>query len=116
MKGDTLGNAVIKIDNTAGNRYNTNATITGRGNDIALTGSFAPSGSSDISLDLELGIRQLQLATIEGAFGNMIKNASGSINGNITIKGTTSEPKINATLISIPKHAAASFATRANRD
>ncbi len=95
MKGDTLGNAVIKIDNAAGNRYNTNATITGRGNDIALTGSFAPSGSSDISLDLELGIRQLQLATIEGAFGNMIKNASGSVNGNITIKGTTSEPKIN---------------------
>jgi hypothetical protein len=35
MKGDTVGNAVIKVDNMSGDRYNTNATITGRGNDIA---------------------------------------------------------------------------------
>ena len=35
MKGDTIGNAVVKVDNTSGDRYNTNATITGRGNDIA---------------------------------------------------------------------------------
>ena len=95
MKGDTLGNAVIKVDNTTGNRYNTNATITGRGNDIALTGSFAPQGDKDIALDLDLTIRQLQLATIEGAFGSMIKNASGSVNGDISIKGTTSELKVN---------------------
>jgi len=95
MKGDTLGNAVIRVDNTSGNRYNTNATITGRGNDVALTGSFAPQGNSDIALDLNLNIRQLQLATMEGAFGSMIKNASGSINGNISISGTTSNPKVN---------------------
>ena len=95
MKGDTLGNAVIRVDNRAGNRYNTNATITGRGNDIALTGSFAPQGEKDIALDLNLNIRQMQLATMEGAFGGMIKNASGSVNGNITIQGTASAPKIN---------------------
>jgi translocation and assembly module TamB len=98
MKGDTLGNAVIKIDNTSGNKYNTNATITGRGNDISLTGSFAPQGDKDIALDLHLAIRQLQLSTIEGAFGNMIRNASGSVNGDITIKGTTEEMKINGPL------------------
>ena len=108
MKGDTLGNAVIKVDNVSGNRYNTNATITGRGNDVSLTGSFAPQGEKDIALDLNLNIRQLQLATIEGAFGEMIKNASGSVNGNITIKGTTTEPKIDGP-INFDK---ASFATR----
>jgi len=95
MKGDTLGNAVIRVDNTLANRYNTNATITGRGNDISLTGSFAPQGKNDIALDLNLNIRELRLATMEGAFGNMIKNASGSVNGNITVKGTTADPKIN---------------------
>jgi hypothetical protein len=95
MKGDTIGDAVLKVDNISGNRYNTNATITGRGNDISLTGSFAPQGENDIALDLDLAVRQMQLATLEGAFGNMIKNASGSVNGNITIKGTANEPKIN---------------------
>ena len=95
FKGDTIGNAIVKVDNVSGNRYNTNATITGRGNDIVLTGSFAPQGEKDIALDLDLNVRQMQLATMEGAFGNMIKNASGSVNGNITIRGTASAPKIN---------------------
>ncbi|HJS55633.1 MAG TPA: translocation/assembly module TamB domain-containing protein, partial [Chitinophagaceae bacterium] len=95
MKGDTLGNAVIKVDNTTGNRYNTNATITGRGNDIALTGSFAPRGERDITLDFDLAIRQMQLATMEGAFAGMIKNASGAVNGNISIRGTTAKPIID---------------------
>ena len=107
FKGDTIGNAVVKVDNTSGNRYNTNAVITGRGNDISLTGSFAPQGEKDIALDLNLAIRQMQLATMEGAFGTMIKNASGSINGDITIRGTASAPKINGP-INFDK---ASFAT-----
>ena len=107
MKGDTLGNAVIKVDNISGDRYNTNATITGRGNDISLTGSFAPKGENDIALDLDLAVKQMQLATVEGAFGGMIKNASGSVNGNISIKGSVNEPKIDGP-INFDK---ASFAT-----
>jgi len=107
MKGDTLGNAVVKVDNLSGDRYNTNATITGRGNDISLTGSFAPKGANDIALDLDLAVRQMQLATVEGAFGGMIKNASGSVNGNISIKGSVNEPKIDGP-INFDK---ASFAT-----
>ncbi|MBC7948850.1 MAG: translocation/assembly module TamB [Chitinophagaceae bacterium] len=97
FKGDTVGNAVIKVDNI-GNRYNTQANITGRGNDISLTGSFAPKGEKDIALDLNLSIKQMQLATMEGAFAGMIKNASGSVNGDIKIAGSLSEPKINGPL------------------
>ena len=98
MQGDTIGNASIKVDNMQGNRYNTNATITGRGNDIVLTGTFAPQGENDIALDLDLNVKQMQLSTIQGAFGQMIKNASGSVNGNITINGTVNQPKINGPL------------------
>jgi translocation and assembly module TamB len=95
FKGDTVGNAVIKVDNSSGDRYNTQATITGRGNDIALTGSFAPQGESDIALNLDLAIRQMQLSTMEGVFGGMLKNASGSVNGTISVRGTVNEPKID---------------------
>ena len=98
FRGDTLGNAAIKVDNTSGNRYNTNATITGRGNDISLTGSFSPLGSNDIGLDLDLAIRQMQLSTIEGALGGFLQNASGSVNGNIKIGGSINQPKINGPL------------------
>jgi autotransporter translocation and assembly factor TamB len=58
-------------------------------------------------LDLDLAVKQIQLATVEGVFGGMIKNASGSVNGNISIKGSVNEPKIDGP-ISFDK---ASFAT-----
>jgi translocation and assembly module TamB len=98
FRGDTLGNAIIKVNNTSGDRYNTNVSITGRGNDIAITGSFAPQGNNDIALDLNLAIRQMQLHTMEGALAGFIKNASGSVNGNISINGTLNQPKINGPL------------------
>ncbi|MES1215880.1 MAG: translocation/assembly module TamB domain-containing protein, partial [Bacteroidota bacterium] len=98
FRGDTLGNASIKVDNTSGSRYNTNAAITGRGNDVAITGSFAPLGTNDIALDLNLAIRQMQLSTMEGALGGFLQNASGSVNGNISINGSVNQPKINGPL------------------
>lgn len=94
IRGDTLGNAAIRVDNLSGNNYNTNAKITGRGNDLSLTGSFSPLGERDIALDLQLAIRQLQLSTIDGALGGFIKNSSGSINGNISVSGSLAKPKV----------------------
>ena len=94
LRGDTLGNASIKVDNI-GQRYNTNATITGRGNDISLNGWFAPQGERDVALNLDLNVKQLQLSTLEGAVGGYLKNASGSVNGVVKIAGTLSNPTIN---------------------
>ena len=93
FKQDTVGNVAFQVS-TSGNSYVTNATITGRGNDIGLTGSFTPQGTSDIALDLDLAIRQLQLSTLEGAMATFVKSASGSINGNISLNGTANNPKI----------------------
>ena len=97
LKQDTIGNINLQVSSGANNRYITNATITGRGNDVALTGSFAPSGK-DINLDLNLDVRQLQLSTLEGALAQAITNASGAINGNVKIQGTTAAPNINGDL------------------
>ncbi len=94
---DTIGNVSFKVS-SSGNSYNTDAHITGRGNDIALTGSFAPQGAADIALDLKLAVNQLQLNTLEGAMATFVKSASGAVNGNISINGLVSQPKIQGTL------------------
>lgn len=94
FKGDTVGNAVIQVKNQQG-RYITNATISGRGNDISLTGTLSPSGRNDIAMNLDLNLRQIQLATIEGVFGGLVRNASGSVNGNIHLGGTMKSPVID---------------------
>lgn len=97
LKQDTIGNINLQVSSAADNRYITNATITGRGNDVSLTGSFAPSGK-DINLDLDLDVRQLQLNTMEGALAAAITNASGSVNGKVSIKGSTSDPDVKGEL------------------
>lgn len=97
LKKDTIGNVNLQVSSGSDNRYITNATITGRGNDISLTGSFAPAGK-DINLDLDLDVRQMQLNTMEGAFADVLNNASGFVNGKVSINGTTSSPNVKGKL------------------
>lgn len=97
MQQDTVGNINLQVSSTADNRYITNATITGKGNDIALTGSMSPTANS-IALDLDLAVRQLQLKTLEGLSGQAITNATGAVNGAIRIAGTANNPIVKGDL------------------
>jgi hypothetical protein len=93
FKQDTVGNVALQVRNS-GNTYITNATITGRGNDVTLNGSFTPQGTTDIALDLDLAIRRLELNTFEGAMATFVKSATGAVNGNISVNGTAKQPKV----------------------
>lgn len=97
LRKDTIGNVALKVSSQGGNRYNTNMTLTGRGNDIALNGYFAPTGKN-IDLNLDLDVRALQLNTLEGAMATAITNASGAINGKVSVRGTTASPRIQGRL------------------
>ncbi|MEJ7912423.1 MAG: translocation/assembly module TamB domain-containing protein, partial [Chitinophagaceae bacterium] len=97
LKGDTIGNINLQVANTTANRYNTAVTITGRGNDVALTGYFLPQGK-DIVLNLDLAVRKLDLSNLEGALATFIKSASGAINGDVSIKGTAAKPRVQGAL------------------
>jgi translocation and assembly module TamB len=93
FRRDTIGDVKLQVSSNAGNSYTiTNATITGRGNDIVLTGSMAPKGDKDIALDINMDIRSMQLHSFEGALKNVISKADGAITGNVKVGGTTSAP------------------------
>ena len=93
FRNDTIGNINAKVA-SAGKAYEANVTLSGQGNDMQLTGSFEPQENSDILLDLELAINKIQLSSLEGAMAGFIEEAKGSINGNVSINGTTAAPKI----------------------
>jgi translocation and assembly module TamB len=97
LRKDTIGNVNVQVSSNASNTYATNATITGRGNDISLTGSFTPL-ANDIKLDLDLAVRSLQLNTMEGALATAITNASGYVDGTVSINGTTTKPLVRGDL------------------
>ncbi|TMI79565.1 MAG: hypothetical protein E6H10_15180, partial [Bacteroidetes bacterium] len=97
MRSDTVGDVAVHVASAGSNRYNTNVTITGKGNDVALTGWFAMVGK-DVDLNLDLNVRAVQLHTMEGALASAIKNASGAINGNVAIRGSLNNPSVQGTL------------------
>jgi translocation and assembly module TamB len=90
---DTLGDLNLVVNTDAGNRYNTNLKLTGRENDVVMTGYFTPAGNT-LDLNLDLDIRQLNLNTVEGATNKALSNASGSINGQVRIRGNTASPVV----------------------
>jgi hypothetical protein len=97
MNKDTIGNAHFLVNTTDGIKYNANATITGRGNDIGLVGSMTQQGK-EVNLDMDLAVRQLQLNTIQGAMATVFTNASGSVNGDIKVIGNLNNPDIKGDL------------------
>ncbi|MBA2499598.1 MAG: translocation/assembly module TamB domain-containing protein [Chitinophagaceae bacterium] len=91
---DTIGNVVMKLNNASGDVYNADVRVTGRGNDIVITGNYFEDGR----LDLTGNINALQLNTIEGSTFGAVSNAEGTIDGNIRIQGTINQPDINGRL------------------
>ncbi len=92
---DTIGDVNAKVNNNTANVYATNVTITGRGNDVALTGNYYLKPQNNSNMDLNLAIRALQLSTIEGATMGSIRDAKGYIAGNVKIGGTAASPDID---------------------
>jgi len=96
---DTLGNINMKIDNKLENTYTANITINGEGNDVNLSGDFVNPPEGNSSLDFILDLRNLNMTTLEAfSFGN-IRNTSGSLSGELSIRGNTAAPRINGDLL-----------------
>ncbi|HVF96468.1 MAG TPA: translocation/assembly module TamB domain-containing protein, partial [Flavisolibacter sp.] len=93
FRQDTVGNLNAKVSST-GSRYNTNITLTGKGNDIAITGYAEPRGD-DIDLNLDLAIRRLEMSTLEGAVKDFVTSATGGLTGAVTLRGSTAAPVID---------------------
>jgi len=97
LRNDTVGNLAVHATTSGLDRYNIETTITGKGNDIALNGWIAMVGN-DVNLNLDLNVRALQLQTMEGAMAGVIRNASGAINGNVSIRGSMNQPAVQGSL------------------
>jgi hypothetical protein len=96
FRQDTVGNLNAQVSST-GNRYNANVTLTGRGNDLAITGYAEPQGN-DIAMNLDLAIRRLEMGTFEGAMKDFVTAASGAVNGSVSLRGTSAAPKIDGNI------------------
>ena len=98
VKKDTIGNIGIQVSNTVANTYAADVKVTGRGNDVQLTGDYHVLPADSSSFDMKLDIRQILLSTVEGATLGAIRNTSGGLTGNFAFTGTVAKPSINGNL------------------
>ncbi|MFI5161578.1 MAG: translocation/assembly module TamB domain-containing protein [Sphingobacteriales bacterium] len=92
FKGDTVGNVALKINNQTANAYAADVNITGKGNQVNMKGIYYTSPQS--SFDLDLNIVKLNAKSIEGFSFGSVREATGTITGNLKITGTTAAPSI----------------------
>ena len=92
FKGDTVGNIALKVNNQTKDAYAADMRITGKGNQVNLTGLYYTTPAS--KFDLDLNIVTLNMKSIEGFSFGALRNASGNISGELKISGTTAAPLV----------------------
>ncbi|HEY8927992.1 MAG TPA: translocation/assembly module TamB domain-containing protein [Mucilaginibacter sp.] len=92
FKGDTVGNIAAKVNNQTANAYAADVTITGKGNNVNLTGLYYTEPDSRI--DMTLNIISLKMKSIEGFSFGSIRRASGDITGQLKVTGTPTAPVV----------------------
>lgn len=94
--GDTVGDLNLAVKTANEQALDANVQITGRGNDIRLTGLyFLKPNAAGNTFDLNLQLSPLNVANFEGATGNAIRNTSGNLVGNMQFRGSLKAPNLN---------------------
>jgi len=92
FKGDTVGNIALKVNNQTRNAYAADVRITGKGNQVNLTGLYYTL--PDSKMDMNLNMVTLNMKSIEGFSFGSLKHSTGYLSGNLKITGTAAAPVV----------------------
>ncbi len=95
FKKDTIGTLTVKVNNETPQTLAANVQLLGNGNDVRIDGRYFIASKS---LDLNLNLANLNLATIKPFTSGQITEASGSLKGEMAIKGTADKPSVNGAI------------------
>ncbi|HEY1006233.1 MAG TPA: translocation/assembly module TamB, partial [Sphingobacteriaceae bacterium] len=96
---DTVGDIELQVNNQTEDTFTARASVTGNGNDIRLDGFYYTPPRNRNSFDLDLDIRTLNLASVEGFTMGSLKQASGTLAGTLRITGTPAAPAVRGDLL-----------------
>ncbi|WP_130733585.1 translocation/assembly module TamB [Flavobacterium sp. J27] len=95
FKKDTIGNLSVKIDNKIANTYSANIALTGKNNEVAITGDY----KKDIeTLHFQINLDRLQMHSLQPFTSENLKESEGYLNGKLLVTGKASNPNINGSL------------------
>jgi autotransporter translocation and assembly factor TamB len=94
-----IGNLTLNAQNPTTKRFDLLATLSGADNQLNAKGFFVPNGGEN-SLNINADIQSLSMKTVEAFSMGQISEASGFVNGNFSITGSTTVPEIKGVIMS----------------
>lgn len=93
-----LGTLNIVASNKGIDQYRANLSLLGFGNNILLNGNYNAKPINGNELDFKLNIEPINLASMQGLTFGALKNSSGLLKGDLSLKGTIARPLVYGTL------------------
>ena len=93
-----IGNLVVKAENKSKEKFIMDAVLSGPDNNISVNGYYLPNGG-DQSLGMKAIIHKLSMKTVEAFSIGQIKEATGSLSGELMIGGNFSLPDLSGELL-----------------
>jgi translocation and assembly module TamB len=95
---DTIGNIDATLREASVNNTTARIALSGRGNDMVISGTYHPALVNGNNFDLRVDINALNPKTLEGVAMHQVRNTSGYIRGNLQIRGTLDKPVVTGVL------------------
>ncbi|MCK9639063.1 MAG: translocation/assembly module TamB [Prolixibacteraceae bacterium] len=93
-----IGNLIVKAENPSYEKFNIDVNLSGANNNLTANGHFIPNGG-DHSISIKTIIQSLSLKTVQAFSMGQLKEASGTLAGNISVEGKASAPDITGELV-----------------
>lgn len=98
VERDTLGDIRAKVSNPKPNVFAADVTVSGRGNEVGLTGNYYLRPEDKSTMDFILDIKKLQWKTLEGVSMGNIRDGKGYMTGKVKISNKPTSPDIAGNL------------------
>jgi translocation and assembly module TamB len=96
-----IGDLALQASNPVPDRYDVNARLSGGGgNDVTVRGAYRTVGNTP--LDFVVDVARLNVKTAEPFSAGQISQATGFLNGQLTLTGNTSTPQVRGQLTTSP--------------
>ena len=93
-----IGNLAVKADNPTADKFNIEVKLVGPDNNLTANGYFIPNGG-DHSIGIQTDIQSLSLKTVEAFSMGQLKEASGTLTGNLLVEGSATAPDVTGELV-----------------
>ena len=93
-----IGNLTVKAENPSSEKFNIDVNLSGSDNNLTANGFYIPNGG-DHSISIKTTIQSLSLKTVQAFSMGQLKEASGTLTGNISAEGRSDAPDVTGELV-----------------